>query len=680
MNNEFFQRMDERDQREMPINQALKQKLARELGVVRTPSWFSRVMAVLRPSVRPVGGFALAAALVFAVSLGVNGRSDVTNTTGVRPPTLLTFGPVTDDWQYDGFDLDEEVKPSLLNKVQNMAGAVAGGSTFQRAASPSSLSVPAGLSAPMAATAPSMPMKAFESAADASLGFSVGGAKDVDNFRKNIKNNFLPQPTDVTYEGLFYDYSFDTGQREECKELFCPSYARSLVKHPLTGQEETYLSVGLNSNLKESDFKRPKTNFVVVLDISGSMGSPFDQYYYDAYGKRLEVSGPDAQKTKMQLANESLSVLVDHLKPEDRLGIVLFSDDAKVAKPLRLVGETDREALKRHIMELQPTNGTNMSAGLEKGFELFTTDHGEEPAKMLVNDGYVNRLIFITDAMPNQGEFGANGLHDLAESYVNRGVQTTFLGVGVDFQTELVEALTKVRGANYLSIHSAQDFKQRLGEEFDFLVSPLVYDLRLQVKGLGYAIDEIYGSPDADLSSGEVLHVRTLFPSKTTNGETKGGLVLLKLRKTGENPTITLQTSYADVHGKTSSNESVVSFQGMNQGTHDNNGIRKGVLLVQYGRLLKDWLKAERGLADLSLSSGHGGWERGSEPLRVSGTFHDLFQQFTEHFKSEARAIGDSDLSQEQAILDKLATTPTSDPMPQPKPVPMPYRTDDWNY
>jgi len=193
------------------------------------------------------------------------------------------------------------------------------------------------------------------------IGFSVGGAKDINNFRENIANGFMPLATDLTYEGLFYDYFFDTGKSQPCAELFCPSYARAVAKHPISGQNEYYLSVGLNSNIKESDFARPKTNFVVVLDISGSMSSSFDQYYYDNFGKRIEASAEESRKSKMQVANESLQALVNQLKPEDRLAIVLFSDDAVVAKPLRLVGETDLASLKKHIADIMPTNGTNMS-------------------------------------------------------------------------------------------------------------------------------------------------------------------------------------------------------------------------------------------------------------------------------------------------------------------------------
>ena len=44
-------------------------------------------------------------------------------------------------------------------------------------------------------------------------------------------------------------------------------------------------------------------------------------------------------------------------------------------------------------------------------------------------------------------------------------------GVGLDFNTELVEAISKVRGANYYSVHSPGEFKRRLVDDFDFAVT-----------------------------------------------------------------------------------------------------------------------------------------------------------------------------------------------------------------
>ena len=83
------------------------------------------------------------------------------------------------------------------------------------------------------------------------IGLATGGAKDISNFRENIENDYLPLPTDITYEGLFYDYYFDTGMQEATKKLFAPSYSYAVTRDPLSRQTEYYLSVGLNSGIRQ---------------------------------------------------------------------------------------------------------------------------------------------------------------------------------------------------------------------------------------------------------------------------------------------------------------------------------------------------------------------------------------------------------------------------------------------
>ncbi len=95
---------------------------------------------------------------------------------------------------------------------------------------------------------------------------------------------------------------------------------------------------------------------------------------------------------------------------------------------------------------------------------------------------------------------------------------------------------------NYYAVHSAAEFRERMVNEFDYMVSPLVFDLELVVDAPGYDIDAVYGSPDADKSTGEVMRVTTLFPSPTQDGEARGGIILLNLQDTGGGQ-ITLHTT-----------------------------------------------------------------------------------------------------------------------------------------
>lgn len=491
------------------------------------------------------------------------------------------------------------------------------------------------------------------------MGFAVGGAKDINNFRKNIEEGYLPLPTDITYEGLFYEYYFDTGKKEVCQELFCPSYSYAVSADPFSQNDEYYLSVGLNSDMKESDFQRKKLNLVIVLDISGSMGSQFNKYYYDQFGEKIpiEENEEDKEKTKMQIANESVVALIDHLNNDDRFGMVLFESDSHLAKPLKDVGTTNMNAIKDHILELGSRGGTNMEAGMQLGTELFNNFIDSDPTQ------YENRIIFLTDAMPNTGMIDENGLFGMAKKNSENKIYTTFIGVGVDFNTELIDEITKTKGANYYSVHSAKQFKQRMDDEFEYMVTPLVFNLSLELDAQGYEIEKVYGSPEANEATGEIMRTSTLFPSPTEGAETKGGLILLKLKKLSADSSLKLKVSYENRIGEKSSNESIIELKEMESDFFENTGIRKGILLSRYASLIKNWINDEKeGQSTPSVNYDQGiivpedrnKWERQSISLHVSEDYKKLFKEFNDYFKQEMNVIGDSTLDKEIIVLKDL--------------------------
>lgn len=519
----------------------------------------------------------------------------------------------------------------------------------------------------------SMAVSESTNALGGNIGFSTGGAKDINNFRENINNSYLPISSDITYEGLFYDYYFDTGQTEECTELFCPSYTYSISKDPFSSNEEYYLSVGLNSGIKESDFQRKKLNLVIVLDISGSMGSSFNKYYYDQFGSRRtnkqaeEENDEDYQKTKMQIASEAVVGLMDHLNDDDRFGMVLFDSSAELAKPLDLVGETDMQKIKDHILEIHSRGGTQMSAGMKMGTEQFNELTDINP------DEYENRIIFLTDAMPNIGETSEQGLLGMTNKNSQNGIYSTFIGIGVDFNTELIEYITKIRGANYYSVHSAKEFKTRMDDEFEYMVTPLVFNLQLTLDADGYEIQKVYGSPEADEATGQIMKVNTLFPSKVEENQTRGGLVLLKLKKLSPDANLNLKASYEDRNGKPANNEKIIELKDKEADFYENTGIRKGILLSRYADLMKNWINDERQsymepepikpcvnreigiIIPMPIDPQLGKWERQSVSLKISQHYKDLFDEFSVYFEEEMNALEDKTLNQELDVLRTLA-------------------------
>ncbi len=543
--------------------------------------------------------------------------------------------------------------------------------------------------------APNNFMSAGTALDSANIGFATGGAKDINNFRENLYNNYLPLISDITYEGLYYDYYFETGKTEQKDEMFYPSYSYAQSKDPISGEDEYYLSVGLNSNIKQEDFKRKKLNLVIALDISGSMNSGFNSYYYDQvaqyyneiYSKynydslsdvitayNLDIPLPegmeednleDSTKTKMQIASESVNMLIDQLNENDRFGLVLFETQASVEKKLESIEDTNIKKLKDQILKIEALGGTNFEDGYTKATELM------KPYLDVDQDEYENRIIVITDAMPNIGRGG--GLLEDIKDNANDNISTTFIGVGVDFNTELVEELSKVRGANYYSVHNSKAFKDRMSKEFEYMVTPLVYDLSLKLESDTYSIEKVYGSNEADKATSEIMYVNTLFPSASNSqSQVKGGIILIKLKKnSNSNNDMKLTVEYKDRKLKEYSSEEKVIIPAKVGEHYDNTGIRKGIALTRYVNLLKNWLLYEKtekaqyildkedGIVDFEYTENDirdilGQYERTSEKLTVNKKYKEYFKTFNKYFKEEIKQIGDDTLEQEIKVLDKL--------------------------
>ena len=505
-------------------------------------------------------------------------------------------------------------------------------------------------------------INAIESVAqDSDIGFAVGGANDINNFRRNIEKDYLPSPTDISHEGIFYDYFFDTGATQACNDLFCPSYSAAVSADPFSGNNEYFLSVGLNSNLSAEDFERKKLNLVVVLDISGSMSSSFDAYYYDRLGGLNQELEENAEYvSKMEVANQSLVVLLDHLNPDDRLGVVLFDNSAYVAKDLRLVSGTDMAAIKGHILEITPQGGTNMEAGYRAGTKLLA-EYRQADA-----EEYENRIIFLTDAMPNLGNTNKYDLAVLAEDNAEANIYTTFIGVGLDFNSELIRAITQTQGANYFAVHSREEFKRQLDDNFEYMVTPLVFDLTLRLEAQGYKIKAVYGSPEADLSSGEIMKINTLFPSQRTEGRTRGGLVLLHLEKINSQASLELTVDYYDRAGVQHQNEQAVEFRASDEAYFENLGIHKGVVLSRFVNVMKEWLRHESNqsdpvvdYADLGIPVRHdvidlNYWERTSRPLHLSSEYRTIMVGLRAYIAEEIEVLDDESLERELELIDAI--------------------------
>lgn len=499
--------------------------------------------------------------------------------------------------------------------------------------------------------------------AGGNIGLAAGGAQDAEAFRTNVEEGYVPQPTDLPYEGLYHDYYFETGQQQPCEQLFCPSYSRAVTTDPLSNETERYLAVGLNSGIAKEDFERKPLNLVVVVDTSSSMDSPFDRYYYDD-GQRRTVSD---ETSKMQAARESVTAMLDQLRPGDRVGVVSFSDDSEVVQDVTAVDELDMDSLDARVGGLQAGGGTNLAAGME------TANDQLEPYRDSDNTERETRIIYVTDAMPNRGMTDGQSLDDSLGSDAEAGVYSTFVGVGVDYNSRLVDTITDVEGANYYSVDSPDGFRERMSDGFQYMVTPLVFDLSLSVEASGYEVANVYGAPGDDNRSDELMSVTTLFPSRTEDNRTEGGVILLRLEPQEGDGQIRLQARYRDRAGTQHKTERVVDFGGNSAPHYDSTGVRKAVALTRYASLMRHWAAHERALdagesvetpADGIAHDDPGTWEQQSVPLRVSEPYGERIERFTAYFRAEMQRLNASRMQQDLRVLDQLRTNATETTIP----------------
>jgi len=494
--------------------------------------------------------------------------------------------------------------------------------------------------------------KARMSARRPTLGFAVGGAMDALNFRENIEQGYLPLPSAITTEGIYNEYYFDTGMKEgeEANQLFYPTYTAAVSRNPITGELENYISVGLNSNLEVTEFKRRKLNLVVVLDISGSMSSPFNKYYYGGQSPRAGEQGNiDSKRSMLDLAGENIINMLAHLNQDDNFALVLFDDGVQTPFRLKKIDDNYKTELRSYIQGLKTRGGTNMEWGFKEGIRQYVDFKNE------IKGDYENRIIFLTDAMPNQGSTRSDDLMSLAAGAAKNRIHTTFIGIGLAFNSDLINRIATISGANYFSVQSAEEFRERLDENFNYMVCPLVYNLSLKLESTGYQIEKVYGSPMSDAATGELMKVSCLFPSPTNEeGETRGGLILLRLKKTGHTGDLKLVVNYEMNDGYPCKAETKVAFEGAETEYYENTGIRKGVLLARYAELMQNWIRSERYAGGEMYSRHREVWENESVKLVASNENRALLQNFKKHMISEIQQINDQTLNREITLIDRI--------------------------
>jgi Ca-activated chloride channel family protein len=292
-------------------------------------------------------------------------------------------------------------------------------------------------------------------------GVSFGGAQDVGEFRGILDRGEIPGPDTLDANGFFNEH-FNAPPPASCGALLCAVPGMSVGRDWLTGAHQATLQISVSTTVDPSTYHRLPMNLVVVVDHSGSMAS-------------------DGRLTKVKAG---LHTMIDKLQDVDRLAIVEFDDQVTVDAPLSAT--LDRPRLHAIIDTLQPRGSTDIFDGLQQGFRLL----GDAPPSERQN-----RVIFLSDGLATAGNTSQTDILAMAASRVKLGIGLTTIGVGNDFDVNLMRGLAEQGAGNFYFLEDPTAATEVFSEELDYFVQPLALDVQLDaVAGPGYQFGEVVGS------------------------------------------------------------------------------------------------------------------------------------------------------------------------------------------
>jgi Ca-activated chloride channel homolog len=352
--------------------------------------------------------------------------------------------------------------------------------------------------------------------AEGGFGATPGGAQDIELARRKIAHGQIPAPEDFVAEGLYSEHDLPL-EGPACEQVLCLRTATGIAPAIDTGRQEVFVQVGFSSNVDPATFRRKPLDVALVIDHSGSMrGEP------------------------MEAVKEAARRLVERLDANDTFSLVIFDDAVTTLveqQPVR-----DRGALARKIDAIRADGGTCIECGLREGFRQL--------ARRSVDPARARRLFLFTDAMPNVGATGEGEFMKLLRTHSEQGRDTTVFGVNIVFGQELVTQISSVRGANAFYLGGAERTKAVFDEEFDFLVTPVAYNLRVALTPAeGLRVETVYGVPGVEPGASEAaLEVATVFLSR------RRGAILARLTGSGEvppnQPVVASTLSFRPVEGE----------------------------------------------------------------------------------------------------------------------------------
>ena len=265
------------------------------------------------------------------------------------------------------------------------------------------------------------------------------------NVRRFLRQNQLPPRDAVRIEELinYFSYSYPAPRGDE------PFSANVEVAASPWNPRNRLVRIGLKGREIARD-KRPASNFVFLIDVSGSM-SPAD---------------------RLPLIKQSLRLLVKRMNGSDRVAIVVYASSSGTV--LESTSCEQKEKILEAIERLEAGGSTNGGEGIQRAYGL---------AQEHFIKGGVNRVILCTDGDFNVGITDQSQLIQLIQDKAKSGVFLSALGVGDDnFKDALMQKMADKGNGNYHYIDSLEEAQKVLVEQMNGTLVTIAKDVKIQIE------------------------------------------------------------------------------------------------------------------------------------------------------------------------------------------------------
>jgi len=209
------------------------------------------------------------------------------------------------------------------------------------------------------------------------------------------------------------------------------------------------LHVGLKGkSIDKSEL--PPSNLVFLIDVSGSMSNA----------------------NKLPLLKQAFRMLVNELRPEDRVAMVVYAGAAGLV--LESTPGTEKAKILAALDKLQSGGSTAGGAGLELAYKVAQENFAEEGN---------NRIILATDGDFNVGSSSNAEMERLIEKKREHGVFMTVLGFGMgNYKDDKMEIIADKGNGNYAYIDNIQEARKVFITEFGGTLFTIAKDVKFQME------------------------------------------------------------------------------------------------------------------------------------------------------------------------------------------------------